>query len=207
MQLELEPPFTIILSASPEEEFYRLASEDSNWEYLDGRIVMHSPASYRHEDLQGFLFTLTRGYADETGAGAVLGSRYPMRLDPRWSPEPDLLFVRKSRKHLLVQQRLEGPADLVVEIVSATDSLLVYKEKVPRYRDAGLPEVWIVDPFRKEVLVDAAGPSARVTRSLRSGRLASAVLAGFWIEVDWLWEEKLPSTLACLRQLLAERPA
>jgi len=28
------------------------------------------------------------------------------------------------------------------------------------------------------------------------------VLPGFWIEVAWLWQEPLPSTLACLRQIL-----
>ena len=50
---DLEPPFCIIKPGMSEEEFYRLAGEDSDWEYLDGRIVMHSPASDRHEDLFG----------------------------------------------------------------------------------------------------------------------------------------------------------
>jgi hypothetical protein len=37
---------------------------------------------------------------------------------------------------------------------------------------------------------------------LSKGRLASRVLPGFFIEVDWLWQEPLPSTLARVRAIL-----
>ena len=62
MQLSLEPPYLIIKSGVGETEFYRLASEDSDWEHLDGRFVMHFPASERHEDFFSFLLTLFRSY-------------------------------------------------------------------------------------------------------------------------------------------------
>jgi len=39
MQINLEPPYLIVKPGLSEEEFYRLAEEDSDWEYLDGRIV------------------------------------------------------------------------------------------------------------------------------------------------------------------------
>jgi hypothetical protein len=40
------------------------------------------------------------------------------------------------------------------------------------------------------------------TQVLSSGRLESKVLSGFWIEVSWLWQEELPSTLVCLREIM-----
>jgi hypothetical protein len=52
MHVDLEPPYLITKPGLTEEDFYRLADEDSDWEYLDGRIVMHSPASDRHEEWQ-----------------------------------------------------------------------------------------------------------------------------------------------------------
>src|SRR5207244_1663608 len=116
VEISLEPPYLIIKPGVSEEEFYRLAGEDSDWEYLDGRIVMHSPASPHHEHLFIFLVTLWRAFLDERGGGQVLGSRCAMRLDAHWSPEPDILVVRDSRRHLLMPGRLEGPADLVIEI-------------------------------------------------------------------------------------------
>jgi Uma2 family endonuclease len=202
MALELEPPFLIIKPGLTEADFYDLADEDSNWEYLDGRLVMASPASERHEDLFSFLITLLRAYADENGGAVVRGSRFPMRLDPRWSPEPDILVVRTSRRHLITPQRLEGPADMVIEITSESDPGLDVREKLPRYRDAAIDEIWIVDRFSESVRVDTRRPGGYDSRTMSSGRLESAVIPGFWIEVSWLWQTDLPPTLECLRQIM-----
>jgi Uma2 family endonuclease len=199
--MQTEPPFVLIKPGIPEEEFYTLG-EDSGWEYLDGRLVM-SPASDRHEDLFRFLITLWSIFLEERGGGIVRGSRYPMRLDERWSPEPDLFVVRKERRHLLTPQRLEGPADLVIEIASEGDPKLELREKLPRYEQAEIPEIWLINRFERSILAKVKTPEGYETRILSAGRLTSRVIPGFWIEVDWLWQDELPSTLACLRQILA----
>ena len=202
MEIGFEPPYLIVKPGVSEEEFYRLADEDSDWEYLDGRIVMHSQASNRHEDLFRFLLTLFSGFLDEKGGAVVRGSRFPMRLDAKWSPEPDILVVTESRREQLTDQRLEGPADLVIEIVSESDPGLDYREKLPRYRDARIPEIWIVDRFRQEILHETLKEEGYRLETLSSGRLSSSVIPGFWIDVSWLWQGKLPSTLECLRNVL-----
>lgn len=201
MQVDLDPPFLLIKPGILEEDFYRLAGEDSEWEYLDGRLVM-SPASDRHEDLFSFLMTLLRAILDERGGGVVRGSRYPMRLDKKWSPEPDLLVVRDERRHLLTPQRLEGPADFVIEIASEGDPRFDLREKLPRYQEAGIEEIWWIDRFAKNLLVWRRRETEYETETVASGRLASTVIPGFWIEVSWLWQEDLPSTFTCLRQIL-----
>ncbi len=197
--IDIEPPYIIVKPDMSEEQFYRDSGEDSNWEYLDGRVVMHSPSSYRHENLFGFLQFLMRGFAAERGIGIVLGSRTPMRLDERWSPEPDLLFVLEQHRSRMGKTRLEGPADWVVEICSESDPDLDYREKLPRYRSAAIPEIWIVDPFRTQVHVECAGSPPRV---IQTGRIDSAVAPGFWIEADWLWQTDLPAPLPCLMRIL-----
>jgi Uma2 family endonuclease len=198
----LEPPYLIVKPFATERDFYRLAGEDSDWEYLDGRIVMHSPASDRHEDVFRFLITLLSNFCDERGGAVVRGSRYPMRLDERWSPEPDILVVRKARKHLLKKTRLEGPADLVIEIASESDPGLDVREKLPRYRAAGIEEIWFVNPFEKTLLVETKSGRAYTSRTVRSGRVRSTVLPGFWINAAWLWRATLPPTLRCVREIL-----
>jgi Uma2 family endonuclease len=202
MQINLEPPYLIVKPGISEEEFYRVADEDSDWEYLDGRILMHSPASDQHENLFHFLLTLLSAYLDEKRGVVVRGSRYPMRLDANWSPEPDILVVREHRRQLMKPRRLEGPADMVIEIVSESDPGLDYREKLPRYRQAGIEEIWIINPFENEILAEVNTLTGYATQVLSSGRLESKVLSGFWIEVSWLWQEELPSTLACLREIM-----
>ena len=202
MHIDIEPPYVVVKPGLTEDDFYRLADEDSDWEFLDGRIVMHSPASNRHEDLFLFLAFLFRGFADDRGGAVVRGSRYPMRLDPDWSPEPDILVVRDARRHLMTPQRLEGPADLVVEIASESDPRMDYREKLPRYRAAGIEEIWIVDPFQRKVHAETKGRDSYAINTLSSGRLESVVLPGLWVEVGWLWQEPLPPTVGCLRAIL-----
>lgn len=202
MQLDVAPPFVLFKPVGGEREFYDLVDEDSPWELLDGRLVM-SPASDRHEDLFGFLSMLLRGWLDERGGAVVRGSRYPMRLDPRWSPEPDLLVVTDAHRDRITPQRLEGPADLVIEIASDGDPLLDEREKLPRYHAAGIPEIWVVSPQTSSVRCDRLAPGGSYRTERRSGgRIESVLLPGFWIDVDWLWQEPLPSTFGCLRSLL-----
>lgn len=198
---DLEPPFLLIKPGVGEQEFYALQGEDSDWEYVDGRLIL-SPASERHEDLFSFLLTLLRAYLDERGGAIVRGSRYPMRLDERWSPEPDLLVVRDERRHLLGPQRLEGPADLVIEIASEGDPRFEEREKLPRYREAAIPEIWLLDPFAERLRCERRGAGGYDVAELHEGRLESTVVPGFWIDVAWLWRRELPSTFACLRELL-----
>lgn len=196
MQVDLEPPFLLIKPGVSEAEFYRL-DEDGDWEYVDGRLVM-SPSSKRHEELFRFLLVLLQGFLETHGGGVVLGSRYPMRLDERWSPEPDLLVVRDDKRHLLAERRLEGPADLVIEIASEGDPGFDAREKLPRYQQAGIEEIWLIDPYKRILRAYSRSAGDYETQTLAAGRLASQVLPGFWLDAAWLWQDPLPSALACL---------
>ena len=194
-----EPEYPLRRHGMTEDEFYAYADEDCPWQFLGGELV-REPVSERHEALFRFLITLLSVYLDERGGGEVRGSRYAMRLDPKWSPEPDLLVVRAERRHLMGPQRLEGPADLVIEI--ASPGRLDLRKKLPRYHEARLPEIWIVDPYAQSVRVDTLEGGAYRTQTYAAGPLHSAVLPGFWIDVSWLWQDPLPATLSCVRQIL-----
>ena len=202
MQAEINRAFTRGSNIS-EDEFFRHVDEDSPWQYLGGRPVMAAAASNRHENLFSFLLTLLRGFLDERGGGAVRGSRYPMRLDPSWSPEPDLLIVGEAKRSRMTPRRLEGPADLVIEIASESDPGFDRREKLPRYLEAEIPEIWLIDPFEVTVLVQVWTKTGYETRKVASGRLESAVVRGFWIDIGWLWQDELPSTFRCLRRILS----
>ena len=46
---------------------------------------------------------------------------------------------------------------MVIEIVSESDPGFDYREKHPRYREARIEEIWIVNPFNQTVFVDKLG--------------------------------------------------
>jgi Uma2 family endonuclease len=209
---------TVDSSKVSEEQFYQQEDEDSPYQFLDGELVVCEPVSDLHEDLFSFLSTLFRTTLDERGGALARGSRYPMRLDPQWSPEPDLMVVLDESRHRMGPQRLEGPADLVIEIASPGDVGRALRLKLPRYREARVPEIWVVNAYAQSVRVEVLKAAASATgapgavgavggeyrcRELTTGRLRSVVLPWFWIEVSWLWQRPLPPTLACVMQILA----
>jgi Uma2 family endonuclease len=195
-----------------EEEFYRDQGADSPYEYLGGELVVCEPVSTLHDNLFGFLHGVLWFAFEERGDGVVKGPQLPMRLDPKWSPEPDLMVVRDERCHLIGPQRLEGPADLVIEVASPGDVRRALRLKLPRYRQAGVPEIWVIDPYtqsvRAEILDTSERPDIAETPTyrnfeVREGRLESAAFPGFWIDVSWLWQRPLPPAAGCVRQILA----
>ena len=213
MKIDAETPVAMRVS---EEVFYSEEYEGSPYEYLDGEMVVCEPVSTLHDDLGGFLYALMRNVFEERRDGLVKGSRFPMRLDPKWSPEPDVMVVRAENVHRIGAQRIEGPADLVIEVASPGDVRRALRLKLPRYRQARIPEIWVVDFYARSVRMEALAlretetakaselpeTLAYLSRVVTAGRLDSAVFPGFWIDVSWLWQQPLPPTMACARQIL-----
>jgi Uma2 family endonuclease len=171
------------------EEFFRDAPEDRKAELIDGVMIVPSPATTTHERLQGFLFALLRGYAEEHDLGEVLGSRTAVALAEDQAPEPDILFVAKERLAILQEKGVIGAPDLVVEILSASTQRYDRGPKFRAYAHAGVRELWLIDPYgpegteffqRREQELVQMKPDAQ-------GIFRSVALPGFWIEVQWLW--------------------
>jgi Uma2 family endonuclease len=201
------PDAPFVIPGVSEDDYYAL-EHGIHYQYLGGDLVKE-PVGLLHDGLNVFLGALLREYVCARGAGALVTSAgFPMRLDPKWSPEPDVMVICEERRHLVSRRRLEGPADLVIEIASYSHPRIDLTLKLPRYREARVPEIWIIDPYAKLVQVELLRAGARSgawheTRHLGAGRLTTAALPGFWLEVDWLWQEPLPSVLGCLHQILA----
>ncbi|MEI2420491.1 Uma2 family endonuclease, partial [Arthrospira platensis SPKY2] len=61
--------------------------------------------------------------------------------------QPDLIFIAAERAaDLIGQERIHGAPDLVVEILSPSTAHTDRHRKLPRYAEAGVPELWLMDP-------------------------------------------------------------
>ena len=176
------------------EEFLEWADEDTLAEWVDGEVVMYSPASGRHQDIVLFLGFVLGFYTRIRGLGIVRLAPFQMKLK-RSGREPDLLFVARENLHRLKGTYLDGPADLVVEVVSPESVIRDKGEKFYEYQEAGIPEYWLIDPDRERAEFYRLGEDGlyRVAFAGREGVFRSEVLPGFWLRVEWLWQEPLPS--------------
>jgi Uma2 family endonuclease len=100
--------------------------------------------------------------------------------------EPDLIFVRKNRLGVISERGVEGPPDLLVEILSPSTAARDRGVKLERYRHFGVAEYWIVDPESRTVEVwDLKGGRTEATVLGPGGVLAWAPGRGdVTLEID-----------------------
>jgi len=180
------------------EEYDHVIDEDFRCEFLDGVLIVHSPASMRHEEMTAFLITLLSNHAAARRLGRVYGSNAVMRLGNRRLC-PDVCYLAGGSLVRIRDGVVVGPVDLAVEVISKSTRSYDLEEKRPAYREAAVPEIWFFDYERKQCEADFLEGDRYTSLSLTTGRLASRVLPGLVIDVEWLWAEPLPNPLDCLR--------
>jgi Uma2 family endonuclease len=134
--------------------------------------------------------------------GEIRSDPFQMKTGPDLPGRaPDILFVAKANLPRLHRTLLEGPADLVVEIISPDSRAIDEVEKFREYERGGVREYWLIDPERRHAEFYRRGRD-RLFRRIPvggDGVLRSTVVKGFWLKVNWLWE--LPPVLDVLKQL------
>lgn len=110
----------------------------------------------------------------------------------------DLLFVSNQHVDWLRPTYLDGPADLVIEVVSPESVERDRVTKLAEYEAAGISEYWLVDFLRREALFHRLGDDGRyhLVPVDADGFYRSAVLRGFRLRVSWLWQRPLPPIAA-----------
>ena len=126
------------------EEFLAWADEDTLAEWVDGDVIMVSPASDRHQDLVRFLTALLSIYVKAKDLGVIRPAPFQMKLAN--GREPDVLFIASEHVDRLQETYLDGPADLVIEILLPESAARDRGEKFYEYEAEGVPEYWLIDP-------------------------------------------------------------
>lgn len=185
------------------EEFLGWDGGNEHVEWVNGKVVFMSPISREHSDVGLFLLTLMRTYVEARDLGTVLHDPFQMKTGAELPGRaPDILFVAKANLPRLKRLYLEGPGDLVVEIISPGSRATDRGEKFHEYEQGGVPELWLIDPQRRQAEFHLLGTDGIYHCALtgRTGRFESRALPGLWIETAWLWQCPLPSTLGILRE-------
>lgn len=184
------------------EEFLEWADEDTLAEWVNGEVIMSSPASLKHQDIADFLISIIRMFVESRNLGTVLSAPFQMKMEH--GREPDILFVSKENQERLKGTYLHGPADLVAEIISPESIGRDRGDKFYEYERGGVPEYWLIDPLTQRIefyRLNVAAQQYRLMPLDGDGIYHSEALPGFWIRPDCLWQEPLPHPLQVLGEI------
>lgn len=195
-----------------EQEFLAWTSaDDVRAEWSNGIAYQLVPPNRRHREIMGFMTSLLYVYVESKALGWVIPARFEMRLrGGRSYRQPDILFVAAEHEHRLRSQRLDGPADLVVEIVGNDTSDQDLRVKFQEYVASGIKEYWIIDPRPRHhgfsaFHLDDKGTYRLIDEDV-DGRVQSCEIPGFWFDTRWLDLDQLPNPAAHLAMIAPGSP-
>lgn len=192
------------------EEYLAWADEDTHAEWVNGEVIVFMPPKNPHQLLVEFLHHLIGLFVRVFDLGRLRIAPFELKITPDGhSREPDLMFLAKAHLDQLTDERIVGPPDLIIEVVSGDSVHRDRVEKFDEYEAGGVPEYWIIDNHSRrprawfyQLGTDGIYQAIAVGAD---GIYRSKVLPGFWLRLDWLWAEQ-PDPLRALAEIIGPEP-
>lgn len=202
-QPQSQPIQPAVTDTPPEMPLRMSAEEFLRWqhrgiaEWISGEIIIMS-VKYEHQRIVDFLNAVLRLFAQVFNLGIICTAPYSMRVTQEGNIRgPDLMFVSSANMQRITSSLLEGPADLVIEVVSEGSVEQDYDAKYIEYQNGGVREYWVIDPradrLRTSFFVLDANNRFRPVPLDNDGIYRSTILPRFWLKTDWLWQDPLPA--------------
>lgn len=126
--------------------FYDEVAPHQKAEFINGRVIMHSPAKHRHNVATSRLSHLLLACVDANDLGEVILEKGMVALT-RNDYEPDVCFFRREVADTFPDDLMLYPApDFVAEVLSPSTERTDRRIKMRDYAAHGINEYWIIDP-------------------------------------------------------------
>lgn len=174
-------------------------------EWHEGRVI-RIVNNVQHQVILLFLGTLFSTYLKLANLGRVLLAGVPMKVDTgKPAREPDLLIVFNEHYDRIRPTSLEGPADIVVEIVSPESVNRDHGDKLREYELASVQEYWLLNPINRISDVYALHEDGHYRRLPLDAqrRVYSQLMPGFAFDPALLWRDEPPVGVELVQAMLA----
>ena len=168
---------------------YRLLPDDGKrYEVIEGDLYMTPAPVTRHQIIVGRLIHCLLSYLETHPVGTVLSAPCDVVLSDSDIVQPDVLYVRNDSAAHVTEHNVQGPPDVVVEILSPGTAARDRDLKRKRYERFGVQEYWLVDPDHNtlEILVLQAGQYTQVCCAIRPATCTSALFPGLILDLGRL---------------------
>ena len=183
---QVERPYTA-------DDLATMPDDGRRYEIIGGELIVSPSPTTRHQRVSFRLSRLLDDYLERTAAGEAFAAPLDVLLGNHDILQPDIVVVLKENAHRITESGVNGPPDLVVEIVSPSTVRTDRIRKSATYATFGVPEYWIVDPESESIVVQTLVDGQFQPIGGDDGLVRSAHISGLVIDPssiftvpDWL---------------------
>lgn len=173
------------------EQFYDDISPGDKWEFINGEVIMHSPATAEHIEVVGRILQVLRAYVRTRKLGTVFFEKALVSFT-RNDYEPDIVFFDAVTSCRIESKQWKMPVpQMIVEVLSPSTRSLDHGDKYIDYAAHAVREYWIVDPDTESIeqhLLD--GRVFRLAARQSDGSLKSEAVPGFEMPVRAAFDDE-----------------
>ena len=164
----------------------------SRFDIVDGEVKMSAAPNVHHQRTSRRTFIPLERFVSDLEIGEVLYA--PIDVVVRQAPlqvrQPDLLFISNDRIDIIQDDRIHGGPDLVVEILSQSNTRADIESKLADYARIAVRECWLISPEAQTVeVLQLDGDQWRRLAIRGAGEtVETAVLSGLELSVSDIFQ-------------------
>ena len=172
------------------QRFYEEMDEEQKVEFIQGEVIVHSPARKRHLDAAGNIYTSLNLFVNRHQLGEVFTEKALIQLT-RNDFEPDVCFFKLEKSEQFEEDQLFFPApDLVVEVLSDSTQKRDRGIKLEDYQLHGVEEYWIVDAKQKVIeQYHLEAKQYQLVTKAQEGHIRSFAIQGLILPISAIFDE------------------
>jgi Uma2 family endonuclease len=171
------------------DDLRQMPEDGRRYEIMEGVLQVSPSPGTAHQRATTRLAWFLHGHTSERGLGEVFVAPCDVVLSQTSVVEPDLLFVAVGGRAIIRPAYVEGPPDLVVEVLSPSTAARDLGAKRQLYATFGVPFYWIVDPITRTIAAHALqdGEYREIARAQGDATFSAPPFLDLAIPLSALW--------------------
>ena len=165
---------------------YMLLDDDLRCEIIDAELIMTPAPNINHQKVSMALILKMSQFIEIQKQGILFHAPTDVYFDNNNVFQPDLIYLKDQKSPSLSEKGIIGAPDLIVEIISPSNSYIDRYIKKKKYSQFGVQEYWIVDPGNKTLEIYNLAEDQEYSLTLYlavEGEVKSSVLEGLNFEL------------------------